>query len=127
MALGCPCRGHPEAQGVRGQQGPGGAVWREEMPKLCWSLKPAGQEALWAGAPPPWKRCWFPFGWLLKELPPWQLPPWWAALVCLGKDEPHYLSSAALQLESAAGGHFMVGNFPGGSQDGARRAVRGGR
>lgn len=49
----------------------------------------------------PSEHRWFPFGRLSKELPPWQhVPPCGGqkAFVCLGKDEPHYLSFVALKL-----------------------------
>jgi len=63
-ALGSPCPGPPsstgppaagcswegaggsQAQWQGGQRDPGGAVQRWKMPKLCWSLKPAGQKGL---------------------------------------------------------------------------------
>lgn len=52
-------------------------------------------------AEPPSERRWFLFGRLSKELPPWQHvppPPRRAVFVCLGKDEPHYLSFVVLKL-----------------------------
>lgn len=53
-------------------------------------------------AEPPREHRWFPFGRLSKELPPlaaWVSPlPRRTVFVCLGKDEPHYLSCMALGL-----------------------------
>lgn len=53
----------------------------------------AGAWEVWAAEPPSEHR-WFLFGRLSKELAAWVSPlPRRAVFVCLGKDEPHYLSS----------------------------------
>lgn len=79
-----------------------------EMKNAKALLKPAGQEGLfgWGLGSSVCKRLshhqstagFHLVGFQKNCLPGSMSPLWWAVFVCLGKDEPHYLSFVALKL-----------------------------